>query len=524
MVQEEQIGFFGDIKSFILKFLIGLAPIATLVPLILNKTHTIFSISYDWSYIVFTIVYFSLPILAVSLLIWYKLYFRNRSAGAEGEDRGRAVKEFTLSSNGYWFILGLILAMTLVSGISIHYIFNTGLLVAFLIGCGIWTAGVLILLALACVDYYRIHRIVPRSERLHTGLIQYLLLVLLLLSAVFIFAFHFQFKIPNVSEGDGQDIHKYIDALRMDQDSVKEYPDKVKGLIDSMRLIFFQAGICKDSKCDTAKGPSVLNRFRPKVDDALCELMKVLDSVYKVVPDSNWNGKDGMIDSIWFYHRCKRLFEARVTRLLNNLDTAMGIGMLTPCLPGLEALRGYCEGRLGMFNRLTGSYKDKMEETTKEHWAVLLKRVQFYCFLIFGSGILLLLTLWFYFYIHSVYRQESGIEDKGPDGEAILKPLRGCTILLMLLCIPFIRSFDKKSLNLNSPFIHFSLQSFVKGGDETPPVNIYEGPTDLYIDSSKSFGAGALQGDTLARILRDVDSTKEQERKDHQETKKILIP
>jgi hypothetical protein len=528
MEQKDQTGFFGDVKDFILKLLIGLAPIATLVPMILNKTHSIFSISYDSSFLVFTLLYFILPVTGVFLVIWYKLFFRSQVAESSTEERTGAdpkqkkINEFRPGSDVFWVILWLVAAMIVVMAIAFHLVFDETLYHIFLWTCLISLCFLVLLLIFTGLDYFRIHGQIPRSEKLHTGVIQYLLLMFLLLFGIFVYV-HSRLALPDTAT-ESKDVHKYIDALRIDQDMVKPYPDKVRNLIDTMQLVFFRDGVCKDGICDSVPGANIYKYYRPKMDSILCYQLKVLDSVYRLVPDSNWDAKDRLIDSVPFFPRCMEQFDRQTFLLASGLDAAVTVCRKGSCVKGFDQLRGYSQDRLSVFYRVMGSYKDKLDESTREKWSILLKRVQLYCFLLFGSAIAWLLTLWLYFYIHSVYRQANDAAGDDPDGEPILKPLRTCTMILLLLCIPFIRNFDKSSLDLTNPFLHFSLQGIIRGGQESGTTNIYGSPTEIFIDSSRNSYSGGFYGDTLRRIMGKIDAANEQEKKDHQNLKDILIP
>jgi hypothetical protein len=558
MDEKEDIGFFGDVKSFLLKLLIGLAPMATLVPLILNKTHSILGISYDTSYIIFTALYFTLPVLLIFSWIWYKLFFRNRrepASATAAEDAPRSsTEEFELNTRTYWQILSFLLVVIILMSFAFHFIFTQWLSSVFIGACII---ALLLLIPLVCVtaiDYKHIHLAVEHDvsksgirahEKLHAGLIQYAIFTLLLVVAVGIFTFHFS-PGPESPDTPRKHIHKYVDALKIEQDSTKGYQSKLRNIEDSLRLIYFRATIKYDGSCpvnDTIRNDIFIS-MRPGLDSTLASLFRVLDSVYRLLPDAAWNSSPDInpIDNPpYYYQSCTQSISRSGTQLLERVDSLLNSHAAPACIPKLQQLQDYSLDQVGSLVRLLGNYRDKLNDSTREKWSLLLKRIQFYCFLLFGTGMLWLLTLWFYYYIHAVYRERTQEAithvttpgDPAQDSELILGPIRTGIMVLLLLSIPFLRSFDKTSIDLTNPFLHFSLFGLAQASSEPPrtETNIYYGPTNRYIDSSKNYfpGQSPITSDSsLHTILRHVDSSIKVSRREHKELndeiKRTLIP
>ena len=79
-MDENKLDFFGDIKDKLVLIAVGLLSMATLVPLFINNVHKIFHVSIGFSYGVFTVCYFILP------LVFFSTYYFFVNEGADMQD------------------------------------------------------------------------------------------------------------------------------------------------------------------------------------------------------------------------------------------------------------------------------------------------------------------------------------------------------------------------------------------------------------------------------------------------------
>jgi hypothetical protein len=534
MEEKKDNGFFGDFTTYLLKLAGGLLPIVTFVPLFINRTHKILNITYDTSFWIFAIIYFLLPILVFFSWIYYCISRRAAFNATNADDRNQVVKELALKPTTlqYCYIAGLFFITILL--FILHFVFSDVSFWAFNLFMAALFIVVFLLARRAIIDYVRISRLVGERfgfnriakvrmdclGKLHTGLLQFCVLFggILVLLVIFLGNQNHGNKPAKeiwrqdiAAEGKLDslfpDVHKYLDALKIEQDFVDIYPRMIKQMKDSVDLLNFQIGLQSDSAAVASRSDSqtINYRFRQYAGMEVAvidSLLKILAHVYYLAPDSLFRdalnkGKAPDIDSL--FAKIRKSFEMGERQLI---DTLLGLYKQAvnrkPNAFYYEHVRNLgttTSIHAGALNNFVDNFHLRLEDQTKKEWSVFLGRLKFYALAVFGIFSLWLIVVWFYFYTHYLYQENflHALEyPKHPEAEtpaagsiaAILGPVKTSATVIFLLAIPFFRSVDPDKIDLKNPFLHLSLANIIHAGaPETPPPPIPSSNITINIDS-----------------------------------------
>jgi len=512
MDNKKENGLWNDIQSHLLKFLTVLLPMVTLVPLFINRTHQIFNLPFNISFLFFVFLYFVLPILIILISIGYQDYRYSNLISADNKiDKSENsilifsiytnlilklfVRKFKANHISLFFCLVLFLYFPFIVFIVFVDPFKQIDSVIWIFGCvyfSIFTISVLINSISNFIRYGRVIRkknenvnIIYQKEllfhRLRLPLIQYIIIVLTIIIVWVVWFINH--KQVNTIRSNPK-IANYLNAFDL-YDGLNDYSKPLQNLQDTLEELFFLArtnGITVIDKNSSQATWSIIN-------PSMKQMTILLYDVFNNKPTEYFNHDEfnSFRDTIQFnlYNKCLENIISSVRKaLINNSNDTLG--------DNLANFSDKLSYEIHTLNNIVSFKKNNLEKQTRERWSQLLQKIQFYSFSFFPLVIIFLLTLWLFYSINGLYfenvlnkkRDEpiSYTENFNP----LLSVKTSITIMVLLL-FPFLRQLDADHINLENSFLNFTLSNLVNA-DNNPPVknlNSYYGPFyETRIDSA----------------------------------------
>ncbi|HEY1054333.1 MAG TPA: hypothetical protein VGE24_04335, partial [Emticicia sp.] len=163
-MEKESFGFFSDIKSRLLLFVVGLASLYTFVPSIINQSEEFFGIDKIWSYRIFIALYFVLPLLLPTLacLNFAWRFYRKDTEYYEGgtfSDDKIEEEKIEPKYQKYSIIALFIIAISFVL-LCVFLFYNSKYYTFIFFGCALF----LILACLSMATYYSVKKQISNKK------------------------------------------------------------------------------------------------------------------------------------------------------------------------------------------------------------------------------------------------------------------------------------------------------------------------------------------------------------------------
>ena len=537
-MDENKLDFFGDIKDKLVLIAVGLLSMATIVPLFINNVSKVFHLSIGFSYGVFTVFYFVLP------LVFFAIYYFSINQGVDLHGiKTRSKKEILAGSLALILAIGFYFIYPVLTWLDLNKAYKFWIVYTILINLFI-VASVIAVIRRACMEGSRgtKNRYDPNQNKkkilfieffIVGGCIMFLFGVLYLSNwtsiktylyskdyaerAVVSFTYYgygkdldtiaTKFKSledtsyealviaslnqdlalqPNAGGKKGHDgtVSKKTDTVPVKKYTLKEITQE-----DSLfnALVILKS----DTASDDNKKKIQLSAQGLKQDVAFGPLfsrLKVLD------------------DSLPYATPFKLSFDNILKRKLKTMLNRNGADIIHSYLLFKQAyyMKDYARN-------ITGEGHEKV----KEKWVALLRQLKYKGL----QWMLLLLMLSLYWWLHLNYRladlldatetKETQTDEKkgaGADsGEAVavrqsISQIKSFIYVLLLLVLPFFKHIDKDDVNLDRPFLNFGVAGLSGQGagwfggspdnnDSTGSSNDQREATILLKDIDKNVGA-----------------------------------
>jgi len=430
--EKDDWGFGNGTLTYLLTLVLGLASMATIVPLFVNRTSEIFKLNFEFSFCFFQILYFIVPLILIAIWVFPK--------------RKDRFFTFVLQNKKYKKMIWIVLSIMLVS---IVFFFLHGQLYFYIhFGCMSFLFASGVCISTYNFKQYQIYKAGIDNQKISNQVRQAgKEFILLCSSAIFICLLWSltNFGTTSKSKEDISCASFLYDFAKKDLKELKERVDSVY-FIAQYQNQFEESKIYNFTKCE----------LKCNFDTSYYRLVNLLSN-FRTDPGEHFKSEFKCAEKYIQDSTKKYCDSVRLNIKLKKLHKLVDLNKM-------------------LDNKCQTEYAKLMED--------VLRRTQFKGILMFFIVLIFLINLWAMACFESFKQKNEFERDTISNSNekfelfSEINTLKSFIFLIILLIIPIFKPTAKESISIDKPLWSFTLKELVSGTMQYDRLDIYQIPNE----------------------------------------------